>query len=130
MNVSIRFYLFADDGVFRISPQLMMRLIHDRDAMPKYAGTKQKAVDVIIELENGKPVRIARADGSYLTFDEKGHIHGSLIASGSAAMETYDALDKELKNPPGKVVEIGAKLNREKWERENRWTLSKTADRG
>jgi hypothetical protein len=93
--------------------------------MPQYAGTKQKAVDVILEVENGKPVRIARADGSFLTFDDKGHIHSSLIASGFAAMETYDALEKELKNPPGKVVEIGAKLSREKWERENRWTLSK-----
>jgi hypothetical protein len=72
MNLSIRFYLFADDGVFRIAQQLMQRLIHGRDAMPQYAGTKQKATDVILELDNGKPVRIARADGSYLTFDENG----------------------------------------------------------
>ena len=40
-------------------------------------------------------------------------------------METYAALEEALKKPPGKVVDLTAKLNREKWQRENRWTLSK-----
>ncbi|MCC8939347.1 hypothetical protein H8A99_23440 [Bradyrhizobium sp. Arg68] len=92
--------------------------------MPQYAGTKQKVADVILEVENGKPVRVMRIEGSILTFDAKGHIHNDLIASGFAAMETYQALEEAAKQPAGKVVDISAKLNREKWERENRWTLS------
>lgn len=41
-------------------------------------------------------------------------------------METYRALERAQGNPePGKVVNLSPKLNREKWERENRWTLSK-----
>ena len=93
--------------------------------MPQYAGTKQKVTDVILEVENGKAVRIVRVEGSFLIFDAKGHIHNDLIVSGFAAMETYEALERASKEPVGKVVDISAKLNREKWERENRWTLSK-----
>jgi hypothetical protein len=125
MALSVRFYLFAEDGVYRISQQLMGRLIRGRDAMPQYTGTKQKVADVILEVESGKPVRVMRIEGSILTFDAKGHIHIDLIASGFAAMETYHALEQAAKQPVGKVVDISAKLNREKWERENRWQLSK-----
>jgi hypothetical protein len=82
MSVSVRFYLFADDGLQRISQRLMQGLAHGNDAMPQYAGTKQKAADVIVEVENGKPVRIAKADGNFLTFDKKGQVHRDLVAAG------------------------------------------------
>jgi hypothetical protein len=41
MALSIRFYLFAEDGLKRISQRMMMALVHGKDAMPQYAGTKQ-----------------------------------------------------------------------------------------
>jgi hypothetical protein len=41
-------------------------------------------------------------------------------------METYRALERAGRNPEtGTVVDPSPKLNREKWERENWWTLSK-----
>ena len=93
--------------------------------MPQYAGTRQKAADVIIEVENGKPVRIARADGNFLTFDKKGQVHRDLVAGGMEAMETFAALERAERRPSSKVVDLAPKLKREKWERDNRWTLSK-----
>jgi hypothetical protein len=125
MSLSVRFYLFADDGVQRISQRLMQGLAHGNDAMPQYAGTKQKAADVIVEVENGKPVRIAKADGNFLTFDKKGQVHRDLVASGMEAMETFAALEHAGRKPSSKVVDLAPKLKREKWERDNRWTLSK-----
>jgi hypothetical protein len=125
MSVSVRFYLFADDGLQRISQRLMQGLAHGNDAMPQYAGTKQKAADVIIEVENGKPVRIAKADGNFLTFDKKGQVHRDLQAGGMEAMETFAALERAERKPSSKVVDLAPKLKREKWERNNRWTLSK-----
>jgi hypothetical protein len=41
-TVAIRFYLFADDGLYRISHRLVTGLIRGTDAMPQYAGAKQK----------------------------------------------------------------------------------------
>ncbi|QOG22980.1 hypothetical protein [Bradyrhizobium sp. SEMIA] len=70
MGLSIRFYLFAEDGLQSISQRVMMGLIRSKDAMPQYAGTKQKVADVILESEGKRPVRIERVQGSYLTFDE------------------------------------------------------------
>jgi hypothetical protein len=75
MSRSFRVYLFADDGVQRISQRVMEGLCHGQDAMPQFANTKQKVANVIIELENGKPVRILEANGSFLHFDDKGKVH-------------------------------------------------------
>jgi len=124
MGLSIRFYLFADDGLQSISQRVMMGLVRGKDSMPQYAGTKQKVADVILESEGRKPIRIERAQGSYLTFDSKGQVHKDLVASGFAALETGMALEQALKKPQTKIVDLIPKLNREKWERENRWTLS------
>jgi hypothetical protein len=125
MGIAIRFYLFSDDGLQRISHRLMDGLARGKDAMPQCAGTKQKIANVIVEMEKGKPVRLARADGSFLTFDEAGQVHKDLIASGMAAMETYRALERADQTPAGTVIDLSPKLNREKWERENRWMPSK-----
>lgn len=123
MTASMRFYIFADDGLQRISHRVMDGLVHGYDAMPQYAGTRQKIANVIVELEEGKPTRITRADGSYLHFDAAGKVHESLVNSGFEAMETFDALERA-KRIKSTVVDLSPRLNREKWEREHRWELS------
>ena len=75
MGIGVRFYLFAEDGLQRISQRLMNGLASGKDAIPQLAGTKQKVANVILELDNAKPVRIDRADGTYLTFDKNGQVH-------------------------------------------------------
>jgi hypothetical protein len=126
MSVSIRFYIFADGGLQRISRRVMEGLVHGSDAMPQFAGTKQKVANVIVDLEEGKPARITRADGTFLHFDAGGKVHESLVNSGFEAMETYDALERSKRiKSKSTVVDLSPKLNREKWEREHRWELSK-----
>jgi hypothetical protein len=81
---------------------------------------------VIVELEEGKPARITRADGNFLHFDAAGKVHESLSNSGFEAMDTFDALERSKRiKLKSKVVDLSPKLNREKWEREHRWELSK-----
>jgi hypothetical protein len=87
MALSIRFYLFAEEGLQAISQRVMMGLIRGTDAMPQYVGTKQRDADVILESEGRKPVRIERVEASFLTIDDKGHVHKDLVASGFAALE-------------------------------------------
>jgi hypothetical protein len=99
----------------------MEGLCHGEDAMPHFADTKQKVANVSIEVEDGKPARIVNATGTYLHFDSKGRVHESLQRSGMEAMETFDDLERSKRIRPSKVVDLSPKLNREKWERENRW---------
>jgi hypothetical protein len=93
--------------------------------MPQFANTKQRIASVVVELENGKPARLREATGSFLHFDDNGQVHESLMRGGFEAMETHQALERSKRIGPSKVVDLSPKLNREKWERENRWQLSK-----
>ncbi|MBH5392243.1 hypothetical protein [Bradyrhizobium diversitatis] len=94
MGLSIRFYLFAEDGLQAISQRVMMGLVRGKDAMPQYAGTRQKLADVILENEAKKPARIERTQGSYLTFDENGAGRGiRRICLVDPALAARDALD-------------------------------------
>ena len=79
MGLGVRFYLFTEEGLQRISQRLMDGLAHGKDAMPQFAGTRQKVANVLVDLDNVKPVKIGRADGSFLTFDENGQVHKDLI---------------------------------------------------
>ncbi|MBR1328718.1 MULTISPECIES: hypothetical protein [Bradyrhizobium] len=124
MGLSIRFYLFAEDGLLAISQRVMMGLIRGQDAMPQYAGTKQKVADVILENEGKKPLRIETVQGSFLTFDDKGKVHKDLVASGFAALETGMALEEALKQPQTKIW-TSRQSSIARSGRENRWTLSK-----
>ena len=125
MSISIRFYLFAADEPQRISQRVMDGLCHGQDAMPQFASTKQKVANVVLELENGRPTRIRESSGFFLDFDAEGKVHESLVRGGFEAMETYDALERAKRMGPSKVVDLSPKLSREKWERENKWQLSK-----
>jgi len=125
MTISVRLYIFADAGLQRVSQRVMDGLAYGQDAMPQFAVTKQNIANVMVELEEGKPARIIRADGSFLHFDAAGKVHESLVNSGFEGMETFDALERSKRiKSKSKVVDLSPKLKREKRERDNRWTLS------
>jgi hypothetical protein len=122
MSRSVRWYLFSVDGLLRISKRVMNGLCRGRDAMPQYAGTKQKIATAIYESENGKPVHIIFVEGSYLDFDKSGRVQESLLRGLFGAVQTYKDLENSKTAAPSQVLDITPKLNRQKWERENRWT--------
>jgi hypothetical protein len=93
----------------------MEGLVHGSDAMPQFAGTKQKVANVIVEIEEGKPARITRADGTFLHFDAAGKVHESLANSAFEAMETFDTLERSKRiKAKSKVIDLSPKLNRGK----------------
>jgi len=124
MSISLRSYLFAPDGLQRIPQRVISGLCRGRDAMPQYAGTKQKTATAIYELDNGRPSRILSVEGSYLDFDKAGKVQASLARGAFEAMQTYYDLEQSKAAQPSKVFDITPKLNREKWQRESRWTPS------
>ena len=44
--ITIRYYLWADDGPWRLPVRLHQDLIAKKVALPQYAGTKQKILEV------------------------------------------------------------------------------------
>src|SRR5260370_21446937 len=108
----------------RISQRLMEGLCHGHDAMPQFAGTKQKMANAIIELEHGKPARIAQVEGSYLQFDQAGKVHEFLQRGAIAAMAMLPSLDRSERIKPSKRVDSAPKIEPEKWDPQNQCNLS------
>ena len=73
MGISSRHYLFLEDGSLRRVPRRVLHgLPFGLDAIPEFAGTRQRQADVVLENEGGKPVRILDVRGSFWIFDAEG----------------------------------------------------------
>ena len=104
MAISFRYYLFLDDGSLRRIPQ---RIAHElpfgRDAIPEFASTRQRVADVVLELQDAKPLRILDARGSYFEFDEAGRVDEHLRQSMADRMDIVFA---PLAKSKGPVVDL------------------------
>ena len=123
MGRSIRFYIFEEDGTLRHLPQRVLEgLIHGQDALPQYAGTRQRLAEVIVENEDGTAKRILRVDGSYLHLGPDGHFDEEKRGAALTLLELAGCDQKP--DTGGTVVNLAPKLKRQKWEREHRWQPS------
>jgi hypothetical protein len=123
MPITSRLYIFEDGGaVKRVPKRIQDALVFGEDAIPEYAGTRQRIATAIIENQNGKPVRILDASGTYWTFDAQGKIHQDLHNSVAAALELHDNAARASR---AKVVDLRPQLKKKEWEAKNRWDLSK-----
>jgi hypothetical protein len=70
----VRYYVFGEDGLRHLSHRVMKAIYGGDAPIPEFAGTMQKAVEVVVESVDGKPHQIIRVLGFYLPFDEQGHL--------------------------------------------------------
>jgi hypothetical protein len=122
MAISSRLYIFDESGAIkRVPRRIQDALVFGKDAIPEYAGTRQRIAQVLVENENGKATRIIDAQGSYWTFDEQGQIDQGLQASLIAAVES--SYGKPV-NPGAKVVDLRPELKRKEFKEKHRWDLT------
>lgn len=122
MAISVRIYIFDEAGtVKRVPRRIQDSLVFGHDAIPEYAGTRQRVAQVLVENEHGKPVRILDATGSYWIFDKEGRIDQALQSRLALAMEFAFS---EPTNRKGKVVDLRPELKRKKYEEEHFWELT------
>lgn len=122
MAIRLRFYVFEETGALkRIPRSIADRLPFGEDAIPEYAGTRQRIAQVVVENEKGKPARILDATGSYWDFDTEGRIDKSLHASMLAVLEASDARPT---SKTGKVVDLRPELKRKSFQEKHRWNLT------
>ena len=108
--MSSRYYLFPDEGEpLTLSRRLVQGLVFGKDALPQYAGTRQRVATVYLEMEGGKPLRISGAQGEYFVFDEKGDIRRGLTRSAGDFMNAAFPTP----NDNGSVVSLHPKLSRD-----------------
>jgi hypothetical protein len=70
-TISIRYYLWADDGPWRLPVRLHQDLIARKVALPQYAGTKQKILEVFARWITRDTYSL-KGQGGICTFDAAG----------------------------------------------------------
>ena len=71
-SISVRYYLWSVDGPWRIPNRLHHDLIDRKVALPQYATSKQKVLEVLARRISAGTYSL-RGRGSIYSFDEKGY---------------------------------------------------------
>lgn len=120
MSIGIRHYIFPDGGpTVRLSDRVVSGLIHGADALPLFANSRQKLLTAFLDLENSKPVRIYKTEGSIWSFDDEGDITEGMRETLGLALASVDFGTGE--DADTKVVSIDRKLKRKRLFDEHRW---------
>ena len=69
----VRYYLWATDGPWRLPSRLHYDLMDRKVALPQYAGTKQKVLEVFAR-RIGVETYSLRGQGTFFVFDENGYL--------------------------------------------------------
>ena len=122
MGISIRIYLFLDNGTVKGVPRRICEALpFGEDAIPEYAGTRQRMVQVLVENNDRQPVRILDATCHYWDFDDEGKIDRGLRQSAGEWMNFAFSRDKPRK---GKVVDLVPEIRKKEMHDKHRWTLA------
>lgn len=117
MPVSVRYFLFPEGSdPLRLSQRLVEGLTHGKDAMPQYADTRQRVMEVVVQNEDGKPARLGRTHGAIWKFNEDGEIREGLQDAVSQAINSI-----ETSATSDTVVSIRPRLSKKRFDETYRW---------
>jgi hypothetical protein len=120
VRLSLRYYLWADDGPWRISERVHTGLVAGTMRFAQYAKTRQKVVEVFVRRHRGRPI-FARARGIYYRFDESGYLALPAVASiaeGTSARHVRDNL-----------IDIGPAVRHRRWLETQTWKVDRAITR-
>ena len=117
---SYRYYLWADDGLWKIPSRLHRGLVQGKDVLLQYAGTKQKILEV--HVRNSGNSRILNYRGTVYVFDGT----GSLDMSDQAEAVVVGLGGSHARKIGEKVVDIASLLQTQRWRRERIWSPTPT----
>lgn len=122
MPLSARYYLFPEDSEpLRLSQRLIDGLVRGTDALPQFANSSQKIMDVLLENVDGKAVEIHSTSGSIWTFDNAGEVSGHFREAMTAFMDV--ALKRT--SSSSTVVALQPRLDKKRVEEKYRWKPSR-----
>jgi hypothetical protein len=112
----VRYYLWADDGPWRLPNRLHQDLIDRKVALPQYAGTKQKIAEVFARRVGGDTFSL-RGQGNIFTFDKDGYLDlSAYIEATSMVVE-----GTEPKRIGENIFDVKPALKHQRFARENLW---------
>ncbi len=112
----IRYYLWAPDGPWRLPSRLHQDLIAREVALPQYAGTKQKLLEVFARRITGDTYSL-QGNGNIFTFDESGYLDLSAYVEATSMVVEGTEPKRVGKN----IVDVKPALKYQRFAREHLW---------
>src|SRR5262249_34430687 len=112
----VRYYLWAADGPWRLPSQLYQNLIDRQVALPQFAGTKQKVLEVFAR-RIGVDTDSLRGQGTIFAFDGNGYV--KRIPAEEVMGFIVERARQKLRGE--NVVSIEPTLRERRFKKEYRW---------
>jgi len=113
---SLRYYLWADDGPWRLPSRLHQDLIARKVALPQYAGTKQKVLEVFARWITRDTFSL-KGQGTIFSFDENGYLE----RDRAEELVGWVVERAQQKLAGGNVLNIEPTLSERRYKREHLW---------
>lgn len=121
VRLSIRYYLWTEDGPWRISERLHSEIVSGKAELTRYAGTRQKVVEAQIRRVSSRPIFV-RARGIYYRFDSQGHLNlPELAEAAGLALEGSQPRRVALN-----LFDLGPAVRHRRWIEAQTWQVSPT----
>src|SRR5271169_236599 len=115
-RLSLRYYLWDGHALSRVPHRLHSALLSGDTALPQYANSKQKVVEVLIWRGPGRARKI-EARGTISFFNSKGYI--DLREATEAMAIAVEGSKPKRRNE--NVLDIGPVIRSQRWSREHTW---------
>jgi hypothetical protein len=126
MGYSLRIFLIDKDDNIRKIPLTRFDRIRNRDSreiLDEYKNSRIRYAEVVVELENRKPVFMARAVFGYLYFDAKGLLDEKFLdKKKEIAMDLLSL--SGLPDKSGKLIHANERFAKKRFKNEFTWTPS------
>ena len=118
-RISVRYYLWSSEGLLRITARLHRDLVERDLALPQYAGTKQKVLEVFVQRLTKMDFSIS-ARGVVYPFDVNGVLNVKMLAlEGSLEISRF-------RPAQANVVDLNPSIKRRRFQEQYTWKPSKT----
>ena len=118
-HINVRYYLWSAEGLQRITQRLHRNLFDHSVALPQYAGTKQKIVEVFLQRLTSRDYSIS-ARGVVYPFDAKGFLDVKALAlEGSLALSRFRSMETN-------ILDLNPSIKRRRFQEQYTWKPSKT----
>ena len=115
-RISVRYYLWSADGPWRIPNRLHHDLIDRKLALPQYAASKRKVLEVFARRISPSTYSL-RGRGSIFSFDENGYL--KRIPAEEVMGFLVQRARQKLRDD--KVVSIEPALREQRFKKEHHW---------
>ena len=115
-RISVRYYHWSPDGLHRITEKLHRELLQQKMALPQFAASNQKILELLVERQPSGRLRVA-ARGIVYPFDRQGKLDVRKLAI-EGSMDFSRSLGTN-------VVDLYPTIKRRRFEEQYKWKLER-----